>query len=163
MIDRLSDALGSLAAIALGTCVTLVFALVVARYALGLGSPSLQDAAQWLHASAVLLSLGFAYRHGAHVRIDVLSNRWSERTRARAELLGIVVLLWPFCAAIVWLSWDYVALSWQIAERSGSTGGLAGLFLVKSLLPLGAALLALQGAAEAGRVWPAALRTETPA
>jgi TRAP-type mannitol/chloroaromatic compound transport system permease small subunit len=72
------------------------------------------------------------------------------------EVLGVLFLLLPFSIAVAWLSLDYVALSWRITERSGSTGGLAGLYLAKSLLPLGAALLALQGLAEALRAWPTA-------
>lgn len=143
--------------------VALVFALVVARYLFGVGSPAVQDAAQWLHAGAVMLGLSVALRAGAHVRIDVLSHHWSPRTRARVELVGVVLLLWPFCLAIGWLSWDYVGMSWAVAERSANSGGLPGLFLVKSLLPVGSALLALQAIDEALRAWPQAMAPEAKA
>ena len=107
--------------------------------------------------------IGYALKHRAHVRIDVFSSRWSARTVARVEVLGIALLLLPFCAALVWFSLDYVAMSWRMGERSGSTGGLAGLYLAKTLLPAGAALLALQGIAEALRTLPVALGREAQA
>jgi TRAP-type mannitol/chloroaromatic compound transport system permease small subunit len=105
----------------------------------------------------VMLGLGYALKYRAHVRIDVFSSRWSARTVARIEVLGILVLLLPLCAAIAWLSFDYVATSWRVSERSASSGGLAGLYLAKTLLPVGALLLALQGLAEGLRALPLAL------
>ena len=154
-IDALSGALGHLAALAASAVVLLSAGLVLA-YAFGEGSVKVQDLVLWLNAGLVMLGLGWTLREGGHVRIDVLSARWTATTRARVEIAGIALLLLPFCVFIVLVSWDYVAISWSIRERSGSTGGLGGLFLAKSLIPLGAALLALQGLAEAWRVWPTA-------
>jgi TRAP-type mannitol/chloroaromatic compound transport system permease small subunit len=154
-IDTLSDACGHVAAVAATALVVLTAGLVLA-FSLGVGSVKVQDLVLWLNAGLVMLGLGYALRTRTHVRIDVFSSRWSERTRARVELLGVVVLLLPFCAAIVWLSLDYVAVSWRVGERSASSGGLAGLYLAKTLLPIGATLLALQGVAEALRALPLA-------
>lgn len=167
LFDRIAGAIaeacGQLAAVAAMLVVALTAGLVLA-FSLGFGSVAVQDLVLWLNAALVMLGLAYASKHRAHVRIDVLSTRWSERTRARVEVAGILLLLLPFCIAIVVLSLDYVAMSWRVAERSASTGGLAGLYLAKTLLPLGAALLALQGVAEALRALPAALdgaRTRT--
>ena len=154
-LEAVAEACGQLAAV-LATLVVLLGAGLVLAFSLGMGSVKVQDLVLWLNAGLVMLGLGYALKHRAHVRIDVFSSRWSARTRARVELLGLLLFLLPFCAAIAWLSLDYVAMSWRIGERSGSTGGLAGLYLAKSLLPLGAALLALQGLAELLRAWPAA-------
>lgn len=154
--DAVSAACGHVAAVAATALVVLTAGLVLA-FSLDVGSVKVQDLVLWLNAGMVMLGLGYTLKHRAHVRIDVFSARWSARTRARMELLGIALLLLPFCAALAWLSLDYVAMSWRIGERSGSTGGLAGLYLAKTLLPLGAALLALQGVAEALRVLPMAV------
>ena len=155
-IDALSAAMGHAAAVATSAVVLLTAGLVLA-FSFGKGSVPVQDAILWLNATLVLLGLSYALKTGSHVRIDVLSAHWSAKTRARVELAGIVLLLWPFAGAIGLLSVDYVAASWRISERSGSSGGLAGLWLVKTLLPAGAALLALQGLAEALRALPVAL------
>jgi TRAP-type mannitol/chloroaromatic compound transport system permease small subunit len=162
VIDGLSEACGHVAALAATALVVLTAGLVLA-FSVGVGSVRVQDLVLWLNAGMVMLGLGYALKHRAHVRIDVLSSRWSARTVARVEILGIVILLLPFCAALVWFSLDYVAMSWRIGERSGSTGGLAGLYLAKTLLPVGAGLLALQGIAEALRALPIALGGEAAA
>lgn len=154
-IDAVSDTCGHVASAAATALVVLTAGLVLA-FSVGVGSVKVQDLVLWLNAGMVMLGLGYALKHRAHVRIDVFSSRWSARTRARVELLGIAALLLPFCAAVAWLSLDYVAMSWRIGERSGSTGGLAGLYVAKTLLPVGAVLLALQGVAEALRALPIA-------
>jgi len=160
-IDAIAEGCGHLAAIGAGLVVLLTAGLVLA-FSLGHGSVKVQDLVLWLNAGMVMLGLGYTLKARAHVRIDVFSARWSERTRARIELLGIALLLLPLCAAIVWLSLDYVAMSWRVSERSASSGGLAGLYLAKTLLPIGALLLALQGLAEALRALPVALGRPTP-
>ena len=154
-LGAIAEACGQLAALAATLVVVLTAGLVLA-FGLGYGSVKVQDLVLWLNAGLVMLGLGYALKHRAHVRIDVFSSRWSARTRARVEVCGLLVFLLPFCAAVAWLSLDYVAMSWRIGERSGSTGGLAGLYLAKSLLPVGAGLLALQGLAELLRALPTA-------
>jgi TRAP-type mannitol/chloroaromatic compound transport system permease small subunit len=149
--DALSEYAGRLAGLLAIALVALSFALVVARYVLGLGSVAAQEAVLWLHATLFLLGLAYALRHGAHVRVDVFSQRWTPRTRARVEFAGMVLLLLPLCAFIVAMSWDYVAASWAAREGSRDPGGLPGWYLLKSVLPLSALLLMLQAVAEALR------------
>ena len=73
----------------------------------------------------------------------------SPRVKAWVDLLGVLLLLLPFCIAIIWFSWPYVARSWAILERSRETSGLPLVFLLKTLIPVFAALLALQGLSQA--------------
>lgn len=153
--DALTDAAGRLAGLLAIALVALSFGLVLARYALGLGSVAAQEAVLWLHATLFLLGLAYALRHGAHVRVDVFSQRWSARTRAWVEVAGLVVLLLPLCLFIIAISWEYVGASWAAREGSRDPGGLPGWFLLKSLLPLSSALLLLQALAQTLR----ALRT----
>lgn len=145
--DALSDIAGRIAAVMAVAVVALVFGLVVARYGFGTGSVAAQEAVLWLHATIFLLGLAYALRHDAHVRVDVFSQRWSARTRAWVEFGAGLGLLLPFCAFMVIISWDYVAASWAANESSRDPGGLPGWYLLKSLMPLAAALLALQGLA----------------
>ena len=140
--------------------VALVFGLVLARYAFNAGSVAAQEAMLWLHAAIFLLGLGYTLRHEGHVRVDVFSQRWSARARARVTLLATLVLLLPFCIFMLAMSWDYVAASWSAREGSRDPGGLPGWYLLKSLLPLSAALLFLQGLALALRALPAAFARE---
>ena len=146
--DAISELAGRLAALMAIALVALVFGLVVARYGLGVGSVAAQEAVLWLHAAIFLFGLAYALRHGAHVRVDVFSQRWSPRTRAWVEVGAGVLLLLPLCIFMLAMSWDYVAASWSAREGSRDPGGLPGWYLVKALLPVSALLLMLQGLAE---------------
>ncbi len=146
-IDRVTETLGRIAAWALGGVIAIVLAVVLLRYGVGWGRIWLQEAYVWLNAVAVLLGLAYTLKHDAHVRIDLLYERWSIRRRALADLLGCVVLLTPFALAVLWTSQGYVTRAWQIREASREAGGLPGVFLLKSLIPLAALLLFLQGLA----------------
>ena len=156
-IDALSETTGRFAGLLAIALVALVFGLVLARYAFSAGSVAAQEAVLWLHAAIFLLGLAYALRHAAHVRVDVFSQRWPERTRAWVEFGAGIVLLLPFCTFIVMMSWDYVGASWSVREGSRDPGGLPGWYLLKALLPLSAALLFLQGLAETLRALQRAL------
>lgn len=151
--DAVSDVAGRVAALLAIALVALVFGLVVARYGAGVGSVAAQEAVLWLHSALFLLGLCYALRHGAHVSVDVFSQRWSPRARARVEFAAGLCLLLPFCAFIVLVSWDYVASSWALREGSRDPGGLPGWYLLKALIPVSAVLLALQGLAGTVRAW----------
>jgi TRAP-type mannitol/chloroaromatic compound transport system permease small subunit len=143
-LDALQRALGALL-IALTPCVVLLcFGLVAARYGFGKGSVAVQEAMLWLHACVFMLGMAWALRHERHVRVDVLHARLSPRVRAWIEVGGHLLLLLPFALFLLWISLDYVAASWQVGESSREPGGLPGLFLLKSLIPLSAWLLAVQ-------------------
>lgn len=144
--------IGALCGLCTLAVVALTFGLVVMRYAFDTGSIATQELVLHLNAAAFLLGGAYALVRDAHVRVDILQQRWSPRTQRRAELAGLVVFLLPFCAALFWASLDYVAVSWSLREGSREAGGLPGLYVVKSLIPTAAALLALAGLARALRL-----------
>ena len=150
-IDAGVDALGRAVSWLSLLLVALAFGLVLARYAFGFGSIAGQEAVLWLHSLVFLLGAAFALRHGQHVRVDVLYQRFSTRGRALADLLGTLFFLLPFCVFMLWISLDYVGASWGQREGSREPGGLPGVFLLKTLIPIAAGLLAAQGLALALR------------
>lgn len=127
--------------------VLVTFAIVVLRHAFNLGWVAMQETVTWMHGIVFMLGAAYALRHEAHVRVDVFYRGFSERRRACADLFGTVFLLAPLAAFILWSSWDYVADSWSIRERSREAGGLPGLFLLKTVIPLTAILLFIQAVA----------------
>lgn len=143
---------GALCGLCTLAVVALTFGLVVLRYGFDTGSIATQELVLHLNATAFLLGGAYALLRDAHVRVDILQQRWSPRTQRRVELAGLVLLLLPFCAALFWASLDYVAASWSLREGSREAGGLPGLYLVKSLIPTAAVLLALAGLARALRL-----------
>jgi len=150
-IDRLTGTIGRTAAWLILVVVLLQFALVVARYGLGLGSIWLTELVIYAHATLIMLAAAWTLSAGGHVRVDIFYGEASPRTRAVIDLVGGVLLLLPFALTLLWLSLPYAARSWAILERSQEASGLPLLFLLKTLLPVFAALMALQGVAQAAR------------
>lgn len=98
---------------------------------------------QWhLFALLVMLAGAYAMQQDAHIRVDVLSARFSPRVRTAMDLAGDVLLLLPFFGLLFWFSLDFVAMAYSFAEQSNS-GGLVDRYLVKSVLPIGCGLLLL--------------------
>jgi TRAP-type mannitol/chloroaromatic compound transport system permease small subunit len=150
-IDRLSAAVGGAVKWCLLFMVLTEFALVLMRYVLGVGSIWLQESVIYAHAALFMLAGAWTLSVDAHVRVDIFYAEAAPRTKALVDLLGALLLLLPFALALVFLSYPYVARSWAIFEGSRETSGLPAVFLLKTLIPLFAALLALQGIAQALR------------
>ena len=98
---------------------------------------------QW-HLFAVMVMLGIVYavETDSHVRIDFVAGRWSARTRVIIELIGDTLLLLPFTLFMLHFSWRFTGTAFRTGERS-TTGGLEDRYLVKGMMPLGFALLAI--------------------
>jgi TRAP-type mannitol/chloroaromatic compound transport system permease small subunit len=150
-IDRLNTAVGRAVAWLALVVVLLQFALVVARYLFGLGSIWLTETVIYAHATLFLLAAAWTLRAGGHVRVDIFYAEAGPRTRARIDLIGAALLLLPFALVLVWLSVPYATRSWAILERSQESSGLPLVFLLKTLIPAFAVLMALQGIAQAIR------------
>ena len=150
-IDRLTTAVGRAVAWLALAIVLLQFALVVARYLFGLGSIWLTETVIYGHATLFMLAAAWTLRAGGHVRVDIFYAEASARTKTIIDLIGAALLLLPFALVLVWLSVPYAARSWAILERSQETSGLPLVFALKTLIPLFAALMALQGVAQAIR------------
>lgn len=151
LLDRLSEGLGRGAAWLSVLLVLVTCGIVVGRYVFNLGSVAVQESLIYINAMLFMLCASYTLRHDGHVRVDIFYGRASPRHRAWVNLLGTLLLLLPTCLFLIVWSWDYVQAAWRIREDSPEPGGLPWVFLLKSLIPLMAALLILQGAAEALR------------
>jgi TRAP-type mannitol/chloroaromatic compound transport system permease small subunit len=150
-IDRLTGAIGRGAAWLSLAIVLVQFAVVLMRYVFGTGSIRLQESIIYGHAALFMLAAAWTLREGGHVRVDVFYADATSRTKALIDLIGALALLLPFMLTLAWLALPYVARSWAILERSRETSGIPAVFLLKTLIPAFAVLLALQGIAQAIR------------
>ncbi len=150
-LDRIAEYTGRGAAWLALALVLVTFSVVVLRYLFAFGSIALQESVLYLHASLFLLGAAYTLKADAHVRVDIFYRRLSAPRRALIDLLGAVLLLLPVYTFILWISWDYVATAWALREGSAETGGLPYVYLLKTLIPLAAGLLLLQGISQALR------------
>jgi TRAP-type mannitol/chloroaromatic compound transport system permease small subunit len=103
---------------------------------------------QWyMFAGMVLLGGPYTLRRNEHVRVDLIYGSVSERTRIWIDIIGGLLFLLPICLILVYFTWPWFLDSWRIGENSSNAGGLVR-WPVKLLLPVGFALMALQGVSE---------------
>ncbi len=108
------------------------------------GTP-LQELEWHLFVGLVFMMLGFTYLSDRHVRIDVLRERMSRRTRAWVEIVGFCVALLPFCLVIIYFGTDAAWRAFESGERSGASLGLPHRWIIKSTIPIGFSLLLMAG------------------
>ena len=128
------------------------FALVAMRYVFGVGSVVAQEMIISMHAALFMAAAGYTLQQDDHVRCDIFYRDATPAKRAWIDLLGVFFFLLPTCIVIFWVSVPYVANAWAVFEGSSEGSlGLPGVFLLKTLIPLMAVLLGLQGLSVAGR------------
>jgi len=147
-IDRFTDLLGRAISWLTVAMVAMTVVIVVLRYYFESGSIALQESITYLHGLVFMLGIAFTLQRGGHVRVDIFYRGFSPRRKAMVDLIGGLVFLLPVALLIFTFSWDSVAASWAIGETSEERSGIAGIYLLKTLLLLMPATLLLQGVAE---------------
>ena len=147
-IDAFTDRGGRVLAWLVLLMALLTTAIVILRYGFNTGSILAQELVTYMHGSLFMLGAAYALKQGAHVRVDIFYRNFSPRTQAWVNSLGGIVFLLPLCVFIGGVSLSYVIESWVIMEASPEPGGIPAVFLLKTLIPLMAFNLLLQGVAE---------------
>src|ERR1700728_4938740 len=89
-IDRINAAIGRAAMCCCLYVMLAEFAVVVMRYALGVGSIKLQESVLYAHAGLFMLAGAWTLQAGGHVRVDVFYTHAKTRTRALIDLAGAI-------------------------------------------------------------------------
>ncbi len=126
---------------------------VVLRYAFGEGRIELEEVQWHLYACGFLLGLSYAYQADAHIRVDVLHERFAPRTQAWIELYGTLLFVLPFMTVIIVFSLPFVGAAFDLGEVSQAPGGLPYRWIIKAMLPAGFAMLLLATLSRLSRVW----------
>ncbi|MGI9305656.1 MAG: TRAP transporter small permease subunit, partial [Gammaproteobacteria bacterium] len=143
LLDRWITWIGRAAAWTSLALIAVILFDVVTRRFLVLGSTKLQELEWHIHAVLFMFCLGFAYLKDAHVRIDLVRERLSQRTQWWIELLGCLLFLIPYCCVILYFGVDWWHRSFEMNEASDSATGLPYRWIIKIALPLGFTLLLL--------------------
>ena len=126
--------------------------VVLLRYAFDTGAIFLQESVMYLHGLFFTLALAFGIAQDTHVRVDILYSRLPAKRQHLINLVGHCAFLLPVALLIFITSLPYVGASWQVLEGSSEVGGIPAVFLLKTLLPVSAALLILQAIASCARL-----------
>lgn len=147
LVDGLSGLIGKLAMWLILAATFISAANAVVRKTLGTSSNAWLEIQWYLFAAVFMLGGGYAFLRNAHVRIDFISSKFSARTRNCIDIGGIVIFLLPLCYLMAKEGWPLFVNAWVSGEMSSNSGGLIR-WPVFALIPLGFALLALQGLSE---------------
>lgn len=146
-IDRFSELIGRSVAWLVLVAVVISALNAVVRRAFNISSNAFLEIQWYLFAAVFMLGAGYTMLRQEHVKIDVVSGRFSKRTQIKMDIVGICVFLFPFVYMIIKLSMPLVINAYQIQEMSSNAGGLIR-WPVFALLPLGMLLLGIQGVSE---------------
>ncbi|WP_085315835.1 TRAP transporter small permease subunit [Derxia lacustris] len=146
-IDALNERVGRAAGWLVLAAVVISALNAVVRKAFNYSSNAFLEIQWYLFAGVFLLGAGYTLLRQEHVRIDVLLSKFSRRTQVTVELFGFVFFLAPFVLLVLDLGVPYFLRGLQSGEMSSSSGGLIR-WPVYLLIPVGFALLGLQGIAE---------------
>jgi len=117
------------------------------RYAFGVSSNAWLEIQWYMFAGMVLLGASYTLRRNEHVRVDILYANVSTRRQIGIDIFGFILFMLPATIILTYLSWPIFYNSWALGEVSSNAGGLLR-WPVKILLPIGFALLTLQGLSE---------------
>ncbi len=118
---------------------------VMLRYLFKAGSVAVQELEWHMFGFVFLLGAAYTLLHNEHVRVDIFYSRMSPFGKAWVDLFGALVFCVPLSILIIWTSIPFVLSSWEFLEGSPDPGGLPARYILKTAIPVGFFLVALQG------------------
>jgi TRAP-type mannitol/chloroaromatic compound transport system permease small subunit len=146
-IDALNEKIGHAVSWALLLAVLICSGNALVRYTFNISSNAWLEIQWYLFSAIFLLATSYTLKRNEHVRIDVVAGRFSKRTQVWIDMLGFLLFLLPITLIILYYAVPYAWMSIQNQEVSSNAGGLI-VWPAKLLIPVGFALLALQGISE---------------
>jgi TRAP-type mannitol/chloroaromatic compound transport system permease small subunit len=146
-IDRLNEKFGVVANwLVLFACL-ISAGNAASRYLFSESSNGWLEVQWYMFAGMVLLGGPYTLKMNEHVRVDLVYGMVSERTRIWIDIVGGVLFLLPICVILIYFTWPWFVESWRLGEESPNAGGLIR-WPVKLVIPVGFALMVLQGISE---------------
>lgn len=142
-IDKINDWVGrSVGWLILLTTLICAYNAIV-RKVFDVSSNAFLEIQWYLFGAVFLLGAAYTLKENAHVRIDILSNRFSEKTRLWIDLIGLILFTLPLVGFVLVHGWTFFQNSYLINESSADAGGLLR-WPAKGLIVIGFGLLGLQ-------------------
>ena len=117
------------------------------RYAFSVSSNAWLEIQWYMFGALVMLGASYTLKRNEHVRVDIVYTNLSTRGQITVDIVGGLLFLLPATLILTYLSWPIFHNSWAEGEISSNAGGLVR-WPIKIFLPLGFALLSLQGISE---------------
>ncbi|MEA2072021.1 MAG: TRAP transporter small permease subunit [Campylobacterota bacterium] len=144
MIEKIVNSLSYVTAFILTLLVMLIVYDATNRYLFAGGSTALQELEWHFFDVVILFSISYALKHNSHVRVDIFYDKFSLKTQTIVNIISIVFFILPLSFLIIYIGISFVELSFVQNEASSDPGGLTHRWVVKSLMTLSFAFVALQ-------------------
>lgn len=132
--DRVNEFLGKTFSLLCLGIIFLTFFTVLERYLFQSTANWQAELIRFMHSMMFMAVAGYTLKHHGHVSVDVLYDKFSEKTKAWIRLIGSLFCIIPFCLTIIYYGWNFVIESWLILEGSREDGGMPGVFIIKSFI-----------------------------
>lgn len=105
------------------------------------------EMSNFFYGAHFMLVAAYGLLYKSHVTVDLLSSRFTKKTQAILSLICYLFMYFPFIAVWLYFGVSYAVNSWQMWEKSWSIWG-PPLYPIKTVIPIAAAMLLLQGVSE---------------
>jgi TRAP-type mannitol/chloroaromatic compound transport system permease small subunit len=120
------------------------------------------DVTYMLYGTHFMLGTAYTLMRVGHVRTDMLYQGWSVRRQNLVDAIGYLFFFFPAMILFFYFGWQESSYSWSIGETSDASPWRPIIYPFKTVIPLTALLLLVQGVAEflkslyairTGRLW----------
>lgn len=146
-MDWISTQLGKFAAWAVLSAALISAGNAFVRFGLNTSSNAWLEIQWYLFAATVMLGAPVVLKLNEHVRVDIFYGKLKRHGPVYVDLFGLLFFLLPVMGVIAWLCWPLFVNMFVTKEMSNNAGGLIR-WPAMMLLPLGFALMFLQGVSE---------------
>lgn len=140
-LDRIILNIGKIVSWANLVLIIVTLLQVVLRYGFRHGLVMLEELEWYLYSFAYMIGLSYALTTNSHVRVDVLQNRFSRRTKEYIDIFGHVFLLLPFLFVLIYYGWEFTSSSFVLNEHSNTPLGLPYRWIIKAVIPVSFVLM----------------------
>ena len=147
-IDRITHWTGHLFTILIVPLIIANVIEVFMRYVMGAPTSWALDVTTMSFGALFMLGSAYALLKGAHVRTDMLWEKFSDRKKGIIDSVAYILFFLPSMAILIGISIDDFLYSMSIDERSTSSLWQPIIWPLRGVIPVAAALLFLQGISE---------------
>jgi TRAP-type mannitol/chloroaromatic compound transport system permease small subunit len=162
VLDRISERSGQVFAWLVIPLMGALVYEVVARYVFGRPTQWAFDISYMLYGSHFMLVAAYALYRGKHIRTDFFYRLLSPRWQGVLDAALYLLFFFPGMGLFLWTTWEFASRSWLLGERYSLTPWMPPIYPLKTVLPVAAALLLLQGVSEFLKSLHAAVHGEWP-
>ena len=136
VLEKYINFVGEKISYLLPVMVALMVFVIISRYFFGIGRTGIQELVMYFHALVFLGCAGYVMNHDEHVRVDIFYRNASQKYKKSINFIFGLVFLLPLIAITFFYSIETIEASWKMSEASTEAGGLAYVYIQKTLMIL---------------------------